>query len=173
MRRIALTSLAIFTFTVAFSERALGCGCVQMFEKPDAAMARAALVKAFNGATAVFSGKVIEAGRLRLKFEVEKVWKGDVGRQFVMSTGARQYDEETFSTSSCDYNFKPGEEYLVYAYPVDPDLHPSSTDLQARECTRTKLAKSAEQEMKDLDEVQPHETRGTRQKAASRNPAEN
>jgi hypothetical protein len=173
MRRIVLSSLLVFTFTNFFSGRALGCGCIQMFEKPDAAMARAALVKAFNDATAVFSGKVVEAGRLKLKFEVDKVWKGEVGKEFVMSTGARQYDEETFSTSSCDYNFKPGEEYLVYAYPVDPDLHPGSTDLQGRECTRTKLAKSAEQEMKDLDEVQPHETRGTRQKSASGNPAEN
>jgi hypothetical protein len=124
-------------------------------EKLSAEEARAALVTAFNGAAAVFSGKVIEADRLKLKFKVDKVWKGDAGKEFVMSTGVKEYENGSYSISSCDYNFKRGEEYLVYAYPVEQDIHPGSTDLQARQCTRTKLSKHAGQEMKELDELQP------------------
>jgi hypothetical protein len=153
MRKHALTSLAVFTFALALSETALGCVCVVSPEKPSPEKARAALVTDFNGATAVFSGKVVEADNLKLKFKVDKVWKGEVGKEFMMATGGKEYEDGSFSNSSCDYSFKRGEEYLVYAYPVDQDIHPGSTDLQARQCTRTRLSKYAEQEMKELDEI--------------------
>jgi hypothetical protein len=153
MGKRVLASLAVFAFVLALSETALGCVCVVPVEKPSPEKARAALVTDFNGATAVFSGKVVEANNLKLKFKVNKVWKGDVGQEFVMATGGKEYEDGSFSTSSCDYSFKRGEEYLVYAYPVDPEIHPGSTDLQARACTRTKLTQYAEQEMKELDEI--------------------
>jgi hypothetical protein len=156
MRRIVLASLAIFTFTIFFSDYTLGCECVPPpLEKPSAAESSAALVKDFNGAAAIFSGKLVEADRLKLKFKVDKVWKGDVGKEFVISTGAKRYDDESYVTSSCDYNFKLGEKYLIFAYPVNPDLHPGSTDLQARECTRTKLLKDAHQDIEMLEQIQP------------------
>ncbi|HEV2881973.1 MAG TPA: hypothetical protein VGX24_11900 [Pyrinomonadaceae bacterium] len=153
MRKHALASLAVLAFALAFSETAHGCVCALSSEKLSPEKARAALVTDFNGAAAVFSGKVVEADKFKLKFKVNKVWKGEVGKEFVMSTGAKEYEDGSYSTSSCDYSFERGEEYLVYAYPVDPDTHPGSTDLQARQCTRTRLAKQAKQEMKELDEI--------------------
>jgi hypothetical protein len=159
------------TFTIIVSNDAHGCVCVVPYEKPSPEEARAALVKDFNGATVVFFGEVIEGDAFKVKFKVEKMWKGEVGDEIVMATGAKKYDDGAYSSSSCDYHFKLGEKYLVYAYPVDPDLHPGSTDLQARACTRTKLAKYADQEMKELDEVQPHEKRGTSRKTIFGNSA--
>jgi hypothetical protein len=154
MKKHVLASLAVFAFALALSETAYGCVCTVSAEKLSPEKARAALVTDFNGATAVFSGKVVGGNSLKLKFKVNKVWKGDVGEEFVLATGGKEYQDGLFATSSCDYSgFKRGEEYLVYAYPVDPDLHPGSTDLQARACTRTRLLKQAEQEMKELDEI--------------------
>ncbi|HEX8633234.1 MAG TPA: hypothetical protein VF703_03680 [Pyrinomonadaceae bacterium] len=157
MRKHVLASLAVFAFMLALSGSALGCECVpQPPGKPSPEEARAALVKDFNSAAVVFSGKVVKANRFKVWFKVDKVWKGDVSKQFVMSTGAKPHENGSYSISGCDYPFKLGEEYLVYAEPVDPALHPGSTYLQARECTRTRLSKDTEQEMKELDELQVH-----------------
>jgi len=156
MRKHVLASLAVFAFVLALSERALGCECVpQPPEKPSPEEARAAMVKDFDGATAVFAGKVVEADLLKVKFKVERSWKGSVGKEFVLSTGVRKYEDGAFSISSCDYHFKVGDEYLVYAYPVDPGWHPDSTDLQARQCTRTRLLKDAEQDVEMLEQLWP------------------
>ena len=157
MKRFALVSLAVLTFMISFSEDAFGCECVPApLEKPSREEARTALVKDFNGAAAIFSGKVVEANNLKLRFEVDRVWKGHVGKQFVMSTGTKEYENGKYSFSGCDYNFKIGEEYLVYAYPVDPDRHLGSTELQARQCTRTRLLKDAEPETRELEEIYVH-----------------
>ena len=155
MRKHVLASLAVFALVLALSETALGCQCVVPLEKPSPEEERSALTTDFNGAAAVFLGKVVEADQLKLKFKVDSVWKGKIGKEFVMSTGGKEYENGSFLTNSCDYNFKRGEEYLVFAYPVDPDIHPGSTDLQARECTRTKLLKDAtKQEIEILDQLQ-------------------
>jgi hypothetical protein len=156
MRKHVLASLAVFAFVFALSETALGCECVpQPPEKPSPEEASAARAKDFNGATVVFTGKVVEADTFKLKFKVDKVWKGDVGKEFVMSTGAKKYEDGSYSRSSCDYGFNPGDEYLVYAYPVDPPLHPGSTELQARQCTRTKLLKDAKEDIEALEQLRP------------------
>jgi len=153
MRRIAFTSLAVFAFMFVLSDKARGCECPPSPEKPSPEEASAAWVKSFNGASAIFSGEVVKADILKVKFKVERSWKGSVGKEIVMSTGAKKYEDGAYSISSCDYNFKLGEEYLVYAYPVDPNLHPGSPDLQAHQCTRTKLLKHAQPDIEMLEQL--------------------
>lgn len=73
------------------------------------------LVKDYNGASAVFSGEVVALDTFMVKFKVDKLWKGDFSDEITMSTGAKDNGDGTYTSSSCDYNFKLGEKYLVYA----------------------------------------------------------
>jgi hypothetical protein len=73
-------------------------------------------VKDYNRATAIFLGKVIEREQFKVKFRVDKVWKGDIPREFVISSGEFPHEKgEGVINSSCSYEFKIGESYLVYA----------------------------------------------------------
>jgi hypothetical protein len=149
MKRIVVASFAVLFLSLA-SDIAQGCVCVGLPEKPTPEQAKAMLVKDYNEAFAVFSGKVIARDTFKVKFKVDKLWKGEFGGEVTMSTGAKDNGDGTYTSSSCDFNFKPGEKYLVYAYGA------SAGEMQAHACTRTRLLKYAEQEMKDLDEVWPH-----------------
>lgn len=44
-------------------------------------------VKDYNRTEAIFLGKVIVIDCFRVKFKINKVWKGDIPSEFVMSTG--------------------------------------------------------------------------------------
>jgi hypothetical protein len=149
MKRIVVASFGVFLLSLAF-DVAQGCVCVGLPEKSTPEQSRAMLVKDFNEAFAIFSGKVIALDTFKVKFKVDKLWKGDFGSEVTMSTGARDNGDGTYTSSSCDFNFKLGENYLVYAYGA------SAGEIQARACTRTRLLRYADQEMKDLDEVWPH-----------------
>ncbi|MCM3869730.1 MAG: hypothetical protein ND895_03380 [Pyrinomonadaceae bacterium] len=149
MKRIIEASFVVLSLFLA-SDVAQGCVCAGLPEKPTPEQARAMLVKDYNGAFAVFSGEVVALDTFKVKFKVDKVWKGDFGDDVTMSTGAQDNGDGTYTSSSCDFNFKLGEKYLVYADGASP------AKMQAHECTRTRLLKYAEQEMKDLDEVWPH-----------------
>lgn len=147
------------------SDAALGCVCFGMPEKPTPEQARARLVKDFHEAFAVFSGEVIALDRFKVKFKVDKLWKGDFGDEIIMSTGAKDNGDGTYTTSSCDYHFKLGEKYLVYAYGV------SVEEMQAHVCTRTSTLNYVEQEMKELDEVWSHVNKNEKPKSIDRDEA--
>jgi hypothetical protein len=84
--------------------------------------------------TAVFSGKVIaikkpfkllirsSADPVNVTFEVDRVWKGDVGKNVSIQTA--------MSGPSCGFNFNKNEEYLVYA-------HGDIAQLKVSLCSRT------------------------------------
>ena len=150
MKRIVVASSAVLFLFLA-SDVAQGCVCFGLSEKPTPEQARAMLVKDYNEAFAVFSGKVIALDTFKVKFKVDKMWKGDSGGEVTMSTGAKDNGDGTSTSSSCDFSFKLGEEYLVYAYGA------SAGEMQAHACTRTRQMKYAEQETKELDEVWPPE----------------
>jgi hypothetical protein len=145
-----------FSITVAFvllllaSNAVLGCVCELSPEKATPEEARAMLVKDYSNAYAVFSGQVIATETFKVKFKVDKLWKGNFGNEIVMSTGAKDNGDGTFTTTSCDYHYGLGEKHLVYAYGN------SLEEMRAYKCTRTRLLKYAEQEMKDLDDFWPH-----------------
>lgn len=150
-------------FLLLASDAALGCSCLMSPTKLTPEAARAALVKDFNEAFSVFSGEVIRQDTFRVTFKVDKLWKGRFGDEITMATGTKDNGDGTYSSSSCDYSFKEGEKYLVYAYGL------AAEEMQARACTRTKSLVYAEQELKDLDEVWPHERKNV--VAGERKPA--
>jgi hypothetical protein len=154
MRRFIIVSFIVIGFTALAARESAACVCALSAEKPTAEQARAALVKDFNDALAVFSGEVIARDTFKVKFKLDKVWKGDFGDELVMSTGTKDEGNGMISVSSCDYTFQVGEKYLVFAYGTSVET------MQAQKCTRTQPLRSAEQEMKDLDEVWPHEEKG-------------
>lgn len=148
MKRIVVASFVVLFLSLA-ADVAQGCVCFGLPEKPTPEQARARLVKDYNEAFAVFSGEVVALDTFKVKFKVEKLWKGDFGDEITMSTGAQENGDGTYTFSSCDFNFKRGEKYLVYAYGA------SAGEMRAHACTRTRQMTYAEQEAKDLDEVWP------------------
>ena len=68
----------------------------------------------------VFSGQVLDVTPVpnqhgpqffperRVRFRIEKMWRGDAAAEVYVMTGAGSGD--------CGYDFKPGESYLVYTY---------------------------------------------------------
>lgn len=151
MRRFVLMMLAAFALSLAAAGEALACACSVPFVPPTPEQARAALVKDFNEAFAIFTGEVVESDHLTVKFKVDKLWKGNLGDEVIMPTGAVKLDNGMYSVSSCDYTFTRGERYLVFAY------GDSAEKMQARACTRTKLLARAGPEIEELDTVGPHE----------------
>lgn len=67
-------------------------------------------------ARAVFLGEPIAMTSLTVRFRVEAVWKGDLGPNVVMATGARANPDGTVAVSSCDASFSLGGPYLVVAF---------------------------------------------------------
>ena len=62
------------------------------------------------------SSKNIEYETLVVKFQVERWWKGEATTEVFLATDETKNSDGTGSGSSCDYHFKEGEIYLVYAY---------------------------------------------------------
>jgi hypothetical protein len=76
------------------------------------------------------SGEKIEYETLVVKFRVERWWKGEATTEVVLATYKTKKSDGTGSGSSCDYHFKEGESYLVYAYG-------KGNELRTHDCTRT------------------------------------
>jgi hypothetical protein len=100
------------------------------------------LDQARSGAVAVFAGRVVSSrpthwnsfGRaargLSYRFEVDDVWKGDVGPTVAVVTGSGRGD--------CGYPFKVGRSYLVFA-----ERELDGTRLSTWLCTRTNQVPSS------------------------------
>jgi len=75
-------------------------------------------------------GKDLEYETKVVEFEVERWWKGKSTTEVFLTTAETKNADGTASHSGCDYHFKEGETYLVYAYGKGNELR---TDM----CTRT------------------------------------
>jgi len=135
--------LLLLSFDVAF-----GCVCVHA-ENPTPESVRAARQKEFDKATVVFSGEVIKSGRFKVEFKVDKIWKGDSVNHITMLTGTIDNGDGTHTSSSCDFSFKLGEKYLIYAYG-------EFNELKTHECSRSSLLKNAVEEAEGLEKITPH-----------------
>lgn len=97
-----------------------------------------------DGATAVFSGEVIQiegsADPVRVTLQVDTVWKGLQHTTLTVTTAR--------DSASCGYGFKEGESYLVYATGVEDGL-------QVSLCSRTQHLSSAQEDLTALGEGQP------------------
>jgi hypothetical protein len=150
MKRLALAVAIILS--PLFYSAALGCGCTSLPD-PTPEEIRTARLKAFNSAAAVFSGKVIELEDNKVRFKVEKIWKGDSVDEITMVIQEKG-EHGKYVMTSCDYSYKLGEKYLVYADGA-PD------ELRAHACSRTALLQNADQEIRGLDEIRQPEIRNT------------
>ena len=80
-----------------------------------------------------------------VKFQVERWWKGEVPREIVLATDETINADGTASNSSCNYNYKEGDSYLVFAYEKENVLRTMS-------CSRTQPLSRAEEDLKILGE---------------------
>ena len=72
--------------------------------------------KQFGEAYAIFSAEAIAVGRDTVAFRVDDVWKGELPRELSMAAAPDPNVYPTASISSCDYVFKAGTRYLIFAY---------------------------------------------------------
>jgi hypothetical protein len=70
----------------------------------------------FAEAYAIFSAEAIVVGRDMVTFRVDDVWKGNLPRELSMEAAPDPNVYPTASSSSCDYVFKAGTRYLIFAY---------------------------------------------------------
>jgi hypothetical protein len=89
------------------------------------------------------SGKRIDYKTLIVKFQVESSWKGELASEIFLVTDQTKNSDGTTTSSSCDYVFKEGEIYLVYA-------NGKENELRTHACTRTRPLKKAEEDLKFL-----------------------
>jgi hypothetical protein len=148
MRRV-LPLLFIATVLFAGSQSAYACVCVFEPGKPSEKQRKAAIAKDFNESASVFSGEVLALDAFTVKFRLITMWKGNAFEEFTISTGAKKISEDSYSSSSCDYGFKTGEKYLVYARINDDN------QLVARSCTRTNVLSKGEMDIPELDILSP------------------
>jgi hypothetical protein len=87
--------------------------------------------KQFGEAFAIFSAEAIIVGRDTVTFRVDDVWKGELPRALSMEAAPDPNVYPTASTTSCDYVFKTGTKYLVFAYGS------SVATMKTRPCTPT------------------------------------
>jgi len=80
----------------------------------------------FGEAYAIFSAEAIAVGRDTVTFRLEDVWKGELPRELSMEAAT-----PTTSISSCDYFYKPGTRYLIFAYGS------SVATMKTKSCTPT------------------------------------
>ncbi len=83
------------------------------------------------------SGKHNDYETMVVKFQVEQWWKGEATTEVFLVTDETKNSDGTWSGSSCDYHFKEGETYLVYAYGKE-------NELRTQKCTRTRLLNKTE-----------------------------
>lgn len=97
--------------------------------------------KALEGSTAVFSGKCISVEikdqQKIVTFEVDRVWKGDIGKTITITTAVHG--------ATCGYGFttKGDGTYLVYC-------HGKPEALSTNICTRTRSLAAGAEDIKEL-----------------------
>jgi hypothetical protein len=80
-----------------------------------------------------------------VKFQVERWWKGEAPREVFLVTDETINADGTASNSSCNYNYKEGESYFVFAYGTE-------NELRTNYCSRTQPLSKADKDLKILGE---------------------
>ena len=141
----------MLTFSLALAAHAAECVCVKEAH-PSAQKIEADRRQAYGEAAAVFTGKVVALNAYAVKLKPVKRWKGDDADEVVISTGAVPGPDGTPIPDDCDYNFRLGAEYLVYARGV-------AGKLRAYLCSALPI-KDAAEEKKWLDAARRREASG-------------
>jgi hypothetical protein len=85
----------------------------------------------FAEAYAIFSAEAIAVGRDAVTFRLHDVWKEELPRELSMEAAPDPNVYPTGSISSCDYFFRAGTRYLVFAYGS------SAATMKTKPCTPT------------------------------------
>jgi hypothetical protein len=109
---------------------------------------RASVPWALREATAVFSGRVVSTRGRKVRFRVERAWKGAAAGAVVEMKGQYLRRNGTTPFTTCDFFFELGEWYLVYA-------HGPPERLETNACTRTTSALLAANDLEALDNPGP------------------
>lgn len=72
--------------------------------------------KQVGEAYAIFSAEAIAIGPDTVTFRLDDVWKGELPRELSMAAASDPNVYPTATFSSCDYFFKAGTKYLIFAY---------------------------------------------------------
>ncbi|MGI8639888.1 MAG: hypothetical protein ACR2MG_08025 [Pyrinomonadaceae bacterium] len=119
--------LIVATFLLLNFDSVLGCVCVPT-----------TISQKIEQAQSVFSGKAIGRTTTKIRFKVQKWWKG------TPNSGIFIYADSKVITS-CDVSFKNGATYLVYAFKSSPE-----NKLETNQCTGTKELAAADEDLKIL-----------------------
>ena len=140
------TLLIVVVLMCAGYASASACVCAL---SPKSISLKNAVAKAKSEAAVVFSGQAIELDNSIVKFRVERLWKGAPTEKIVLiNTGTGKSEGGDRIISSCAYNFRLGEKYLVYAYR-------SEGKLETNKCTRTAVMEGAAEDVGMLDNLGP------------------
>jgi hypothetical protein len=94
---------------------------------------------------AIFIGKVIEKDARRIKFKVERVWKGEIKNEATLTTGAQMLEGGRHAVSTCVHTgFVQGKRYLIFASSSDGEL-------RASKCSWTRPINEAGRFVRGLD----------------------
>ena len=143
MKKILLGSVVVGLMLVS-SMATSACVCTSL-PNPTPEQIRAQLAYELKNARIVFSGEVIQLDKFTVKFKIEKVWKGDIKEEIILSTGTRDIGNNRIIWSSCDHWFERGGKYLVYA-------QGSGEEMQANSCGGTGKIGNSEQRIEFLAE---------------------
>jgi hypothetical protein len=160
MKKIALLSVVLVLMFLTHNN-ALACVC-SMGATNDKEL-KQAVIEEFNYVPLVFSGKVIaaeyipvikkdylgkqvNAENLVYRLSVDKVYKGEAVSEVILVTDVFRYGTIS-ETTSCDFNYRGGEQYLVYA---TLDLNGK---FRRNGCGRTDLIKNAKKDIKVLQKL--------------------
>jgi hypothetical protein len=131
LRLILSTSILLLLASIG---SALACGCGSSSSQTIDDLVGSAMITS----AVVFEGKVmkfeyrkgvpidyLENDSLRngsgyetmlVRFKVDRWWKGDLTEEFLLATQQARHSDGTGSTTSCEFNFKEDETYLVFAF---------------------------------------------------------
>lgn len=147
MKHRIIAAAAFMLFVLGATAQVYGCSCVSF---RDSRSVFEVATAELNGATAVFSGKVVRfewrkgignesrsdhnrrfGGGLEWEtkvaiIKVDKWWKSSLPDEAVLVTDEVRTADGTIGNSSCNYDFAEGKSYLVFAYGPQAELRTNS-----------------------------------------------
>lgn len=125
-------TLIVAAFMLLNFDSVLGCVCVPT-----------TTLQKIEQAQSIFSGKIIGRTATKIRFKVQKWWKGTPYYETFIYADSKVI-------TSCDISFKNGETYLVYAFTSSP-----GNKLETNQCTGTTELTAADEDLKILGNGKP------------------
>ena len=116
IRRLQIRSIALLLLTscCVIFQYALGCTCDPSRMDTKEQM-HAVVGTALKGARAVFTGEVIVSSDSETKIRVDHIWKGEFPDKLAVIAGAEKISVHVAVGDGCQFVFRTGEKYLVFA----------------------------------------------------------